>query len=162
MGIRLNCRCGRSLHLRDDLAGLAIRCPQCQKILQVPDSWLQGAEAAEGAAEKAARSRSPRAASRTAGSASSLAKFFVAVGIGSVCSLGLLYVGLIVFSRFRAFQSLQEPTATALRRFTQNTGLTPRLPVQSPRLRPDSSRGRSRYLDFQNWAVRSRVFPAGS
>lgn len=101
MGIRLNCRCGRSLHLRDDLAGLAIRCPQCQKILQVPDSWLQGAEAAEGPAEQAARSRSPRAASRTAGSASSLGKFFVGLGTFLVCSFGLYYVGGIVSSRSR-------------------------------------------------------------
>ncbi|MFM7922309.1 MAG: hypothetical protein ACKPJJ_18950 [Planctomycetaceae bacterium] len=80
---------------------MAIRCPQCQKILQVPDSWLQGAEAAEGAAEQAARSRSPRAASRTAGSASSLGKFFVGLGTFLVCSFGLHYVDGIVRNRSR-------------------------------------------------------------
>jgi len=45
VGIRLNCKCGRSLHLRDDLSGCTIRCPQCRKTLQVPDSWLEDTSA---------------------------------------------------------------------------------------------------------------------
>jgi acetyl esterase/lipase len=99
VGIRLNCRCGRSLHLRDDLAGLAIRCPQCRKILQVPDGWLQGTEADEGVAAPATQGRSRRAASGTAGFASSLGRIFVALVTSLVFLLGYFYVAGVVRSR---------------------------------------------------------------
>ena len=36
MPIELTCFCGRELYLRDELAGLTIRCPACAGMLQVP------------------------------------------------------------------------------------------------------------------------------
>src|SRR2546425_887692 len=36
MPIELTCSCGRELYLRDELAGLTIRCPACAGMLQVP------------------------------------------------------------------------------------------------------------------------------
>ncbi|HRU06422.1 MAG TPA: hypothetical protein P5137_11690, partial [Candidatus Brocadiia bacterium] len=36
MAITLKCSCGKSLKIRDDLAGKKIRCPGCKKILVVP------------------------------------------------------------------------------------------------------------------------------
>jgi DNA-directed RNA polymerase subunit RPC12/RpoP len=36
MPIALSCRCGRSLRLKDELAGKKIRCPECSSILAVP------------------------------------------------------------------------------------------------------------------------------
>jgi hypothetical protein len=36
MPIELTCTCGRELHLRDELAGLQIRCPECATTLHVP------------------------------------------------------------------------------------------------------------------------------
>src|SRR5262245_12028441 len=36
MPIELTCTCGRELYLRDELAGLHIRCPSCTATLRVP------------------------------------------------------------------------------------------------------------------------------
>lgn len=36
MPIHVRCRCGRSLKIREELAGRKIRCPQCQGIVPVP------------------------------------------------------------------------------------------------------------------------------
>jgi hypothetical protein len=36
MPIELTCKCGRALNLRDELAGMLIRCPGCSGTLQVP------------------------------------------------------------------------------------------------------------------------------
>src|SRR5437879_11069192 len=36
MPIELTCTCGRELYLRDELAGLMIRCPTCAGMLRVP------------------------------------------------------------------------------------------------------------------------------
>lgn len=162
MGIRLNCRCGRSLHLRDDLAGLAIRCPQCRKILQVPDGWLQGTEADEGVAAPATQGRSRRAASGTAGFASSLGRIFCGTGHQFGVFIGVLLCRGCCKESLRGRFETSGTDSYRPRRWSQSTGSTARLPVQSPQFRPDYNRGRSRYLDFQNWAVRSCVFPAGS
>jgi hypothetical protein len=36
MAIRFTCGCGRNLAVKDELAGRAIRCPQCQDVVTVP------------------------------------------------------------------------------------------------------------------------------
>jgi hypothetical protein len=36
MPIPLTCTCGRSLRLKDDLAGRKVRCPECRDVLTVP------------------------------------------------------------------------------------------------------------------------------
>src|SRR5204863_4207850 len=36
MPVRVPCNCGRSLLVKDELAGQSIRCPACQAILSVP------------------------------------------------------------------------------------------------------------------------------
>lgn len=41
MPIELTCTCGRTLNLRDELAGMLIRCPGCSGTLQVPISAEQ-------------------------------------------------------------------------------------------------------------------------
>src|SRR5438128_3594605 len=38
MPIELKCSCGRDLYLRDELAGLTIRCPACVGAIAVPSS----------------------------------------------------------------------------------------------------------------------------
>lgn len=37
MSIKFDCRCGKILRVRDDLAGTDIRCPDCDENLVVPD-----------------------------------------------------------------------------------------------------------------------------
>jgi hypothetical protein len=37
MAIPVTCSCGRSCRIKDAFAGRRIRCPQCGKVLQVPD-----------------------------------------------------------------------------------------------------------------------------
>lgn len=36
MPIRVRCACGKSLTVKDELAGKAVKCPQCQQIVRVP------------------------------------------------------------------------------------------------------------------------------
>ncbi len=38
MPISVPCQCGKTLNVRDELAGKAVKCPACQKVLQVPTS----------------------------------------------------------------------------------------------------------------------------
>jgi hypothetical protein len=47
MALELSCSCGRSLTLRDELAGKLIRCPQCQAALQVPTPIVEAVEVVE-------------------------------------------------------------------------------------------------------------------
>jgi hypothetical protein len=47
MAIELTCPCGRSLTLRDELAGKVIRCPQCQGALEVPAPAVEPLEVVE-------------------------------------------------------------------------------------------------------------------
>ena len=55
MPISLECPCGKQLKLRDDLAGLRIKCPACGDALDVPEdvdpSAMIGASTAEAPAE---------------------------------------------------------------------------------------------------------------
>jgi hypothetical protein len=37
MPIPLKCDCGRSLRVKDDLAGRKVRCPVCKSVLTVPE-----------------------------------------------------------------------------------------------------------------------------
>jgi hypothetical protein len=41
MPIRISCDCGRALRLRDECAGKRIRCPECQKVLAVPEAVVE-------------------------------------------------------------------------------------------------------------------------
>lgn len=45
MPISVPCQCGKTLNVRDELAGKAVKCPACQKILQVPASKITAAAA---------------------------------------------------------------------------------------------------------------------
>jgi hypothetical protein len=44
MPIPLTCGCGRSFHLKDELAGKKIRCPECRRVLSVPAPAQDAAE----------------------------------------------------------------------------------------------------------------------
>src|SRR5262245_8316928 len=41
MPITLPCNCGRTLKLRDELAGKRIKCPSCEAILKVPEAEVE-------------------------------------------------------------------------------------------------------------------------
>src|SRR5262245_8783415 len=41
MPITLPCNCGRTLKLRDELAGKRIKCPSCEAILKVPEAGVE-------------------------------------------------------------------------------------------------------------------------
>lgn len=43
MAIRVQCGCGKQLSVKDELAGKAVRCPGCQKAIQVPTPSTPGA-----------------------------------------------------------------------------------------------------------------------
>ncbi len=90
MSIRLQCSCGKALSVRDDLAGKAVKCPGCQKVLRVAAAGAGGAAtsrpaatkpvakpvAKSGSAKPVAKSRSaarPAAAGRPAGGGKSAA-----------------------------------------------------------------------------------------
>ncbi|MFO0864730.1 MAG: hypothetical protein U0744_08780, partial [Gemmataceae bacterium] len=36
MAIRISCDCGKTMAVKDELAGRKIRCPQCQDLIPVP------------------------------------------------------------------------------------------------------------------------------
>lgn len=76
MGIQLQCRCGRSLYLRDELSGSTIRCPQCRKTLQVPDEQSShGFE--DGAETMVSPGRRRQAAARPAATSFSIGRAFL-------------------------------------------------------------------------------------
>ena len=45
MPISVPCQCGKTLNVRDELAGKAVKCPGCQKVLQIPASKAPAAAA---------------------------------------------------------------------------------------------------------------------
>ena len=94
MGIRLNCKCGRSLHLRDDLSGCTIRCPQCRKTLQVPDSWLEDTSADMPFEATAASRGGRRSASGPGRSSSSFSIWRVLVGLGTFVTVTIVLFSL--------------------------------------------------------------------
>ena len=61
MPISVPCQCGKSLNVRDELAGKAVKCPACQKVLQVPANKTPAAAAqpAKTAAKTAPRPVTP-------------------------------------------------------------------------------------------------------
>lgn len=44
MAIQVQCRCGRSMKVRDNAAGKRVRCPQCQKPVRVPEPEIDEVE----------------------------------------------------------------------------------------------------------------------
>lgn len=66
MPIVLACPCGKKLSVKDALAGKAIKCPGCQKVLKVPAGKPAAATAAAGARPKTAGGARPAGAAKTA------------------------------------------------------------------------------------------------
>ncbi len=58
MPIAVRCQCGKSLNVRDDLAGKAIKCPGCQQVVRVP------ANAPQAVPSKATAKTNPTGAAR--------------------------------------------------------------------------------------------------
>ena len=54
MPITFSCECGKTLRVKDDLAGRRVRCPDCQEILTVPDEASGGIQSPSAARERAA------------------------------------------------------------------------------------------------------------
>ena len=65
MPIQVSCNCGRSLRVKDELAGRKVRCPGCEAVLPVPKPSVDPEEEAlnlllsEGPEDRPARSRAP-------------------------------------------------------------------------------------------------------
>jgi hypothetical protein len=60
MPIAVSCQCGKTLNVRDDLAGKAVKCPACQSVLRVPSaapnpSTAQAAKVKPGGSAPAAK-----------------------------------------------------------------------------------------------------------
>lgn len=58
MPIQLKCSCGKSVSVRDELAGKAVKCPGCQSVLRIPTAGGSQKQASGGAAKPAAQASS--------------------------------------------------------------------------------------------------------
>lgn len=52
MTIAFSCECGKTLRVKDDLAGRRVRCPECQEILTVPEEAQGGIQSPAAARER--------------------------------------------------------------------------------------------------------------
>ena len=54
MPIRIQCQCGKALSVKDELAGKAVKCPGCAKVIRVPAGKAATAASAPAAPRQAA------------------------------------------------------------------------------------------------------------
>jgi DNA-directed RNA polymerase subunit M/transcription elongation factor TFIIS len=68
MPIATTCQCGKTLNVKDELAGKAVKCPACQQIIKVPSSGAAPKQAAAPGAGAAKPGAAKQAAPRPAAS----------------------------------------------------------------------------------------------
>lgn len=81
MPIRVTCGCGKTLAVKDALAGKAVKCPGCQQVVRIPASSAGGSAQASGGGRPAAKRPAP-ASSQSSGFGGELDDLFAEEGFG--------------------------------------------------------------------------------